>query len=1021
MQKIIKALIVQKRSVFLVLILLIFLGCKSYLTIAKEDSPSVQIPVVIVSFFLDGISTEDSERLIIKPTENYLRSIDNIKKITATAAFNGGHIIVEFRTDTDINKAIDDVKEQISKAKKELPPSIEEPTITEINLSEMPILNIAVTGNLPTLKMLQIARKLRDDIKEIPSILDAKIIGERKEEIEIILNPISMNKYKIDLSNIQKMFTENNNLIAAGKLKSNSGQHVVQINSVIKTPEDILDIPIKISGKKIITVKDIAEVKLKLADAENEGRINSKEVISIQVKKKSSENIIEAINKVKAKVLDAKKNWPPSVGYIFLLDASEEITESVRNLENNIILAVILTLLPLFFTLGFRPALLVAISIPLSFLSGIFLVNTFGYTMNNVVTFSLILSIGMLVDASIVVCEYADIQLKKGIAAAEAYAMAAEKMWWPIFGSTITTLIVYLPLFFWPGVIGKFMYFMPLTIIFTVGSSLIIAFSFIPVIGESLERIKKKSNTYSVYLPFEKRIIDGYEKILRKILQYPQRFVKIILSSMVLVIILFKFFGAGFEFFPKIDSPVLIVSVKSRDNLSLKQVNNILKEVENLIAENLSDQIKNLNSSFGKIEDAHGDEIGRIYLELKHWKERQSTTKTEHALRKLLANYYGAMIEVIVPKPGPPNSKPFTMEISSDSSENLLKAYKKIIPLIIENKNFIDIESNYDRKTFQWDVLIDKNKIGKYGISTFDVGSYIQLITKGLKLSSYRPDDLDREVDIVIKLPERYRNLKQLTSMIIPSQHGLASFDNFLEIIPAEKISSITRVNGKKSIQISANLKPNVILDNEITKLKHQFEQSKLPDNISINFTGESADQEETGTFLSNAFLLALVAMYLVMLIQFNSYYQTSIVMSAVFLSTIGVLLGLIITGQTFGVVMCGVGIISLAGVVVNNNIIFLDTYNDLRSQGFAQYDAIIETGKTRIRPILLTAVTAVLGLLPMILGVSINFIDLCLDIDPPANMWWKQLAITISGGLTFATILTLFFTPTLLMSKKDR
>jgi len=1015
MRNLVEILIERKRALFLVLAMLYIWGIKSYVNIPKEDNPSVQIPFVFVNVVQNNISPEDAERLLIRPLETALKSIDNIKNIESRSHFGGGYIILKFKTDVQIKDAVSDVRDKINKVKSQLPKDALDPETSEINLSEGDVISIAIYGDAAQKSLVYLARELSDKIKEIPSVLDAKIIGDRIEQGQIIINPKEILLRELDLGAVVGAIRSSNELQPLGKYSSQSGRHGMVLNSVIADLADLKKLPVANYDNYVLRLGDIADIQLAFDESTQLARVNGRGVVAINVQKKSGANIIKVIDEVKQVVSKESINWPANIAHIYSNDNSDEIKESISGLENALILTVILSIIPIYLTIGLRSALLVAFAIPTSFLFGVLTIDLLGYTMNVVVIFSLILSVGMLVDASIVVCEFADSRMSEGKDAITAYKEAASKMWWPVFSSTLTTLIVYFPLFVWPGIIGKFMYFLPLTLLATVTGSLIVAYSFVPALGTTIPRklLAEKQPTFN---QFEQKIVDKYEAHLHKVLNKPGRFAISIFASLIVVIFIFGIFGAGFEFFPNAEPKILNVSLKSKDPLSLQQIEEVVTEVEDKIKQNFSKEVKIIYSNYFTENAGQSLKIAEISLQLSHWKSRRQAGKIVSDIREKLSDIYGVEVTVIEQKDGPPGASPIMLNISSSEPDLLEGAYKKIKAIMKDSKNLIDIQSDNDEKQFEWEIKIDKEKAARYGVNAQAIGSFLQMSVAGMKVTSYRPSNLNREVDVLVKFPIDYRSFEQIKNLRIVGNNGAVSISNFVEFIPIYKVKSLMRINGQRAITINANILPGAVLNNEVVLLSKQIRELNLDPRINIKCAGETEDMEETGQFLSNAFMLALLSMFLVMLIQFNSFYETIVIMTAVFLSTTGVMLGLLITARPFGVVMCGLGIIALAGVVVNNNIIFIDCYKDYLKQGMNIHEAIIKTGRDRIRPILLTAITAVLGLLPMVIGFDIDFLALELNIDPPSNKWWAQLSTTICGGLAFATLLTLFFTPALLM-----
>jgi multidrug efflux pump len=1026
MSSFIDLLIGRSKPILLIIAIIVIAGVIAYINIPKEDKPDIQIPFIGVTLDLRGISPEDAERLLLKPMEKELKSVDNVKKMVSYARFGGGEIQLEFDAGFDSTKALQDIRDKVNSAKSELPNDTSEPNVYEINLSQMPVVTVLLSGGLPEKKLVSISRDLKDKITQLKNVLKAKVVGDRDEVIEIIIDPLTVNSYSLSLEKIFDLFGRNNQLIAAGSLSNKDGSFSIKIPSVIENVEDVLNMPVKADGDQVIRIKDIAKIKQTLKEPDSFVRVNGKPAIGIQVSKRVGANIIETVAKIKKITNEEKQYWPKNIQIIYSQDISDDIADSLRNLENNIILAIMLSLIPIILSMGLRSALLISFSVPVSFLMGILILKLLGFSMNIVVTFSLILSIGMLIDASIVVCEYADRKMLQGYTPSAAFAAAVKRMWSPVYIATATTLIVFMPLFFWPGVLGQFMFYMPVTIVATVGSSLLVAFIFIPVIGSMFGKTEKLSKTKISSVEAadtgDLKHLSGftkiYAKLLERALKIPGTFAAIIFLTLFAVIVFFAMFGTGMEFFPKIEPKVAQIIINSRGNLSIWEKNKISKKVEKEVFK-FEDEVNIVFTTAGH-KFTSTETIAKISIEFVNWRGRRKATEILDDIRRSLEKFYGLNIEVLETREGPSGDKPVHLEVSSRFSELIEPTANRILKYMKQIGGFSEIETSINAPELEWELEIDREKAARFGADMALVGKFVQMATNGLKITSYRPDHVDEEVDILIRFPKKHRTLKQIDNMMITTKVGPVAINNFVTRKARTKVQTIKRVDGIRSITIDANVASGYLVDTQLTELRTVILNETLDPRVSIKFGGESEDQDETKSFLSIAFIIALLAMYVLMLLQFNNYYYTTIIMTAVFLSTTGVLLGLFATGQPFGIVMCGVGTIALAGTVVNNNIIFIDTYKQLIGEGMDIKEALIRTGVQRLRPILLTAGTGVLGLLPMVLGISISLISRQVDIDAPASQWWRQLSTTIAGGLAFATILTLFFTPALLIAGEN-
>jgi len=1022
MLNIAKLSIDKTRSILFLLVMIIVYGSISYIDIAKEDKPDVQIPFVYVTTFLRGVSPEDAERLIAKPLEKNLKNLDNVKQIS-TYCYNGGtNVFIEFNAGFDIKTALQDVRDNVNTAKVEFPKETKEPEIHEINLSKFPVLSIAISSNTDERSLNLLVNDLKNKITQVKNVLKVELDGNRDEVTELIIEPHKLYSYKINLQQALGFIQSNNNLITAGTLSNNHGSYTIKIPSVIEVYNDLLSIPIQRKNNQVTLLKEIVNVKHTLVEPETLVRMNGQKAIVLKVSKKIGSNIIETIQNIKETIAKETAMLNTKLEITYALDTSEDIKENLKNLENNIILSVILSLLPILFSLGYRSAFLVALSVPVSFVMGILVLKALGYSLNIVVIFSLILSIGMLVDASIVICEYADRMKCLGHSPKESYITATKKMWWPVFSATLSALIVFIPLFFWPGIIGQFMKYMPITVLVTVTASLIVAYIFVPTIGNILSRDEVFSEKDKINMLSAENVdvenlqgaIKKYILALQIVLTKPIKFIGFIIALLIAIIFLYGSIGPGVEFFPNIEPSQGSISIYARGNLSLTQKDNIAKKVEYILS-NYQNEIKSYTTSVKDYSSQKEDLMAEILFEFTPWDKRRKAIKIIEELNQKLVTIPGVRIIVSSQKEGPGNGSAVQIEISGTDESILVKETKQILEIVNKTHGIKDIDSDLNVNKIEWKLNINKEMAAKYGVNSSTISAFVEMATSGYKITNYRPSYTEKEVDILLRLPHKYRTLTYLDNLYVNGEFGPIHVSSFVTKEPILKTPTIHRVNGYRTFTINADLKEGYLLENILKNLTQAFEQKKFDKSISIKFAGEKEDQEETSAFLKMAFLLALIAMFLIMLFQFNSFYHAFIVMSAVFLSTGGVFLGLLIAYQPFGIVMCGIGIIALAGTVVNNNILFLDTYASLKKEGLDTYKAIIATSAQRARPIMLTAFTSVIGLLPTAIGLDINFLSLEVSINSPSSQWWTQLSTTIIGGLSFATILTLFFTPCLL------
>jgi len=684
---------------------------------------------------------------------------------------------------------------------------------------------------------------------------------------------------------------------------------------------------------------------------------------------------------------------------------------------------VLLVFIVIIGILGIRTALLVGVAIPGSFLMGILLIGSFGVTINMMVLFALIMAVGMLVDGAIVVTEMADRRMAEGESRFDAYSRAAIRMSWPIIASTCTTLAAFVPLALWPGTSGEFMKYLPITLIAVLSASLIMALIFVPTLGSVFGRTgattpEMKRNLAAAEtgdLNHVTGFTGTYVRLLRRSLKRPWRNVAAVTGLLLAVYAAFFVFGRGVEYFPEVEMPFGMVDIRARGDLSIDEMDELVRQVENRVLG--MPEIENLYVKVGPGgDDAASDHIGSLTLNYVDWDERRKSDEILAEIRDRTADLVGITIETRKPDAGPPIGKPIHIEVSSRFPALLEAAVADIRSIMEQHPAVTNIEDSRPLPGIEWQIDVDRAEAARFGADISLVGAMVQLVTNGIKIGEYRPDDSDDEIDIRVRYPEQYRSLSQIDQLRIPTDDGQVPISTFVERKPAQKVSTITRIDMQRTISIDADVHSDYLVSDVVAELRELMPTLSIDPRVSAAFRGGTEDQEEDMAFLERAMLMALAIMAIILVTQFNSIYQAGLILTAVLFSTGGVLLGHLVMDKPFGVIMSSVGVITLAGIVVNNNIVFIDTYNVLRDRGLDAYDAVLRTCAIRLRPVLLTTVTTIIGLMPMVLGVNINLIDRDISVGAPSSQWWTQLASSVAGGLAFATILTLVLTPSLLM-----
>lgn len=1019
MKSIIKAAFNRNRAVILVLIFFLLSGILAYQSIPKEAEPDVAIPIIYVSMNHEGISPEDSERLLIRPMETELQTIAGVKDITGTATESHGSVMLEFDAGFDASKALVDVREKVDIAKSSLPADTEEPVVQEINVALFPVLTVSLAGPVPERSLLKIARDLKEKIEALAGVLDVEIGGEREEVVEIIVDPVVMETYRVRYDELFALIRNNNLLVAAGAIDTGAGRMVLKVPGVVEDLEDVLTMPVKVDGDTVITFGEVATVNRTFKDPSGFARVDGQPALALEVSKRIGANIIETNQSIRDLVAEQQQLWPSSIKVAFHQDKSKQIRTMLSDLQNNILSGVVLVMIVIIAALGVRSALLVGLAIPGSFLAGILVIYSVGFTLNVVVLFSLILVVGMLVDGAIVVTELADRNLKNGLSRRNAYMAAAQRMAWPIAASTATTLAVFFPVIFWPGMVGQFMKYLPLTVIICLIASLFMALIFIPVLGGSFGGNKKSEVVQQDKRPAR---LSGVTRVYGKILSSLLRFPALTMIAAIIILVgtyaLYGVVGKGVVFFPETEPEIAQVQIHARGDLSIAEKDRIVRSVEERLLpmeEVKSVYAKSMASVVGQV-GLSADVIGVIQLEFIEWNTRRKARVIMDEMRELTADIPGAVIEFREQEDGPAAGKPINIEISSIRPEKLPDAVAYVESVMREIGGFTDMENNLPLPGIEWRLLVDREQAARYGADVALLGNAVQMVTNGIRVAGYRPNDSDEELDIRVRFPLGERKLQQLDQLRVPTANGMVPISNFVTLEPAAKTGTVTRVNARRVITIQSDVAEDKLPTDQLNLLQKALAEGPVDPDITVNFTGENEDQMETMMFLIKAFASAIFLMALFLIVQFNSISQTIIVLSAIVFSTSGVLMGLIVTQQPFGIVMVGLGIIALAGIVVNNNIVLIDTYNRFRSNGHGPRDAALRTGLLRLRPVFLTAITTILGLMPMVLSLNIDLFNRIVQVGAPSTMWWTQLASAIAGGLAFATILTLLLTPCLLV-----
>ena len=1029
MRTYIDAAIKRSRTTISIFVATMLVGIASYLSIPIETYPDVQVPIVVTTIIHEGISPEDAERLLTKPAELELKIIDGITEVSSFSSEGAATILTEFDISFDSTAALAEVREAINRAKARFPQSTEEPIIQEVSAAQEPIVQIAIGGEgVPERTLLRIAEDLQREIELLPQILEAPMVGNREELLEAVIDPSKLETYGIPNSAIVQTVSSNNRLIAAGQVDTGQGSFSVKVPGLIEDADDLFSLPLASTDLGVLTVADVADVRRTFKDATRYSYANGNQTISLNVMKRKGSNLIEAMEGIDALVEEIRPNLPPAVGMTYINNTMPLTLEQNSGLTGNMATAMVLVLIVVIASVGIRSGILVTLAVPFSFLFAFIIINMLDFTYNFMVIFALLLGLGMLIDGAIVMVEYADRKMAEGLDCQEAYKAAVKRMFWPITASTATTLAAFLPLMFWPGVSGQFMSYLPITVFAVLAGSLFYALLFAPTIGALIGKSSEADKTYLRNLeegdPEKATGITGlYARILEFAVRIPCTIFLLSITTLIGIGLTYMRFGAGFEFFVTPEPLQTQVQIFARGNFSPAEFRDMMLDAEERIEDigyysGIVTQ-SGAGQQMGGGQQAAPDLIGTIFIELTDRRTREPNGfEIQNMYREAISEIPGVRAEISEIEQGPPVGKEIQVELSGEELGPLFSEAERIRDFMENDMTgLIDIDDTRPVPAIEWEINVDRAQAAMLGANMTEIGAAIQLITNGIFMGDYRPDDSEEEVDIRIRYPLEYRGIGQLDTVRISTVNGPVPISSFVTREAKPKVSSIQRVDSNRVVYIRANPAPGVLADNKLQEIEEYMAENPPSNGVFYQFRGANEEQEESAAFLIQAFALALALMAILLVTQFNSYYQALLILSSVIMSTVGVLLGLLATGQPFSVMLTGIGIVALAGIIVNNNIVLIDTFNVLRREhpDWQLQEVIVHTGVQRLRPVFLTTFTTGFGLLPLAMNMSVDLIGAEIEFGGPIASQWAGLASTIVFGLSFATILTLIVTPTLL------
>jgi len=1103
----------NKTSVYLLVLFVTLWGVYQFATLPKEQFPDIVIPTVYIQTIYVGNSPRDVENLITRPIEKQLKGITGakVKKITSTSVQDYSAIMVEFETDVKVDVATQKVKDAVDKAKKDLPTDLtQQPNVMEVSFSEMPIMYVNLSGDYDMVRLKKYADDLKDKLEELSQITRVDIVGAPEREFQINVDNFKMQSSGITFDDIANAVSRENNDISGGLINIGSMKRTLQIRGQFKNVFDIQKVIVRNTSGAPIYLKDIAEIKDTVKETESYARLNGKNVVTLNIIKRAGENLIETSDGVKSAIENMKGNvLPPNLNVVITGDQSKATRTSFNDLVNSIVIGFVLVLIILMFFMGVTNAFFVALSVPLSmfvafmFLPGADIITGSHVTLNFIVLFALLFGLGIIVDDAIVVIENTHrifVEGKGKLRAPMAAKMAAGEVFIPVLAGTVTTLWPFFPLLFWPGIIGKFMIYLPTMLIFTLTASLIVAFIMNPVFAVDFMNqphgdVKKKSDVFKkpVFLvliafgilfdifkvtflgnlllffallmilnkyvfegaieSFQKKILPGimskYEKLLTWTLN-GWRPVWMLLSTFGLLVVTIIIFmiarNTGWvqkNFFPKGDPNFIYVYLKLPVGTSVQYTDSVTRDIEKKVnkvlysKEGSNPLVESIisNVAIGASDPNSGDRstrsnLGRVQVSFVEFQKRngRSTEIYLDSIRNNIKGIPGAEISVDQEKGGPPTESPVNIEVTSENFDNLTKT-------AVDLKNYLDslqtpgveeLKMDVDLTNPEITVTIDRERAMIQGVSTGQIGMQLRTALFGREVSKIKEGEDEykiqlRNTDIQRNSLSDLLNMRVVFRDMATGQVKQVPISALATIDYTSTYGSIKRKNVKRVITLFSNVTSTGNPAEVNAKLKEAIDGfQKKPSDVSIAQTGEEQQQAETGAFLGKALMIALMLILFTLVLQFNSVSKSIIILTEIIFSVIGVLLGFAITGMEISIVMTGIGIVGLAGIVVKNGILVIEFADELRSRGMKTREAVIKAGKTRIIPVMLTALAAILALLPLAVGFNIDFVKMFSELNPhiffggDSAKFWKPLSWTIIFGLSFAFFMTLVMVPSM-------
>ncbi len=1023
-------------TIFAAMVMVTLMGVVSYGRLPREANPDIKIPFVMIYAPYYGTSPQDMENLVTRKLERELKGLADLVEMTSTSAEGVSTVVLEFSPDVEMIDAMQRTRDAVEMAKPELPSDVRDDTIVlEISSDDWPIMKLVISGDYDPVRLKKVGEEVQERLEEIAGVLEVDLTGGVEREVRVDIDPDALRFHDLGLVDVQDAIALENVALPSGELALGTYDYQVRLPGELESIDEIGAIVVNTGAPVPVYVRDLASISFGLQDRDTFARLNGVEAVILSIKKRSGENILGIADRVREVLDEMSVSVPEGTRFQIIADSSVYVRNMVSELQNNILSGMILVVAVLFLFLGFTNSIFVGVAIPFSMLITFVVLRFIGYTLNMVVLFSLILALGMLVDNAVVIVENIYRHRAGGYGRIEAALAGTAQVSGAVAASTLTTVCAFLPLAFWPGIMGEFMKYLPITVIITLSASLLVALVFNPVLCATFMRAPAEGRRQQRMHLGDRLMrigLTSYEPVIRWALRHRALTLGASAAALVGVLVLFGFFNAGIEFFPDTDPTYAYVRVEAPSGTRLEVTDDYSRRVEQEVA-----RVPELVAFVTEVGSGGGGggglatgpsggpaHIALVSMEFLAMEQRQESSRASLAeLRKRLADFTGARLVIDKQEDGPPTGKPVTIEITGDDFAVLGDLADQIKRRIRGVPGLVDLQDDYDRGRPQIRVRVDGDKAGRYGLRTWDVANTLRTALQGSDVSKFRIGE--DEYDIVVRYGTHAReSIEDLREITVFHEGATIPLTAFAEISFDTGLGAIHRIDGRRVVSVTADVAAGFNANAVRERARRRVADLRLPPGNSLSFAGESEDEEEAKAFLSDAFGIALMLILIVLITQFTSVTVPFVILSCVILSLIGVFIGLMVMRTPFGIIMTGVGVISLAGIVVNNAIVLLDYVLKLRAGGLDPFDAIVEAGKTRFRPVILTAVTTILGLIPLTTGVSLDFGLLfegrfadALIVGGESSQWWGPMGVAVIWGLAVATFLTLVIVPVMYAS----